>query len=75
MAKQKLLAIIQNGTTSNEKVVIGRFHDICYRAQHAGLSNPAIVIVGDVVALQLKQPPGISVSIRNVMSTYAAYNG
>jgi uroporphyrin-III C-methyltransferase len=69
------VAIIQNGTTSNEKIVIGSVHDICYRAQHAGLSNPAIIIVGDVVALQSKQTTNTPVNIRNVISTYASYNG
>lgn len=44
-------AIIQEGTTATEKMVIGKVKDIAFRAQHAGLSNPAIIIVGDVVNL------------------------
>lgn len=45
------VAIIQEGTTPNAKTVIGKVKDIAFRAQHAGLSNPAIIMVGDVVNL------------------------
>lgn len=45
------VAIIQDGTTPNEKVVIGSVKDISYKAQYAGLANPAIIIVGEVVKL------------------------
>ena len=45
------VAIIQEGTTPTEKMVIGKVKDIAFRAQHAGLRNPAIIIVGDVVNL------------------------
>lgn len=49
--KDTPVAIIQNGTTSKEKCVIGTVGDIYFRAQHAGLSNPAIIVVGEVVQL------------------------
>jgi uroporphyrin-III C-methyltransferase len=45
------VAIIQDGTTPKEKIVIGTVKDIAFRAQHAGISNPAIIIVGEVVSL------------------------
>lgn len=45
------VAIIQDGTTAKEKMVIGRVKDIYYRAQYEGLSNPAIIMVGEVVSL------------------------
>jgi uroporphyrin-III C-methyltransferase len=45
------VAIIQDGTTPKEKIVIGTVKDIAFRAQHAGISNPAIIIVGEVVTL------------------------
>ncbi|MEO5893173.1 MAG: uroporphyrinogen-III C-methyltransferase [Ferruginibacter sp.] len=45
------VAIIQDGTTAREKMVIGTVKDIAFRAQHAQLTNPAIIIVGDVVQL------------------------
>jgi uroporphyrin-III C-methyltransferase len=49
--KDTPVAIIQNGTTDKEKYVIGTVSDIYFRAQHTGLSNPAIIIVGEVVRL------------------------
>lgn len=45
------VAIIQNGTTPEEKMVIGTVRDIQFRAEHAGLQNPAVIIVGNVVNL------------------------
>jgi len=49
--KDTPVAIIQNGTTHKEKCVIGIVSDIYFRAQFEGLSNPAIIIVGEVVSL------------------------
>ncbi len=43
------VAIIQEGTTNNEKIVIGTVKDIFYKSCHAGLTNPAVIIVGDTV--------------------------
>jgi len=45
------VAIIQNGTLPNEKIVIGKVKDIVYRAQYAEITNPAIIMVGEVVTL------------------------
>ena len=45
------VAIIQNGTTEQEKVVIGTVKDIFFKAQYEGLSNPAVIVVGEVVSL------------------------
>ncbi|WP_018615529.1 uroporphyrinogen-III C-methyltransferase [Segetibacter koreensis] len=45
------VAIIQDGTTAKEKMVIGKVKDIYYRAQYAEISNPAIIMVGEVVNL------------------------
>ena len=45
------VAIIQDGTTDKEKFVIGKVKDIFFRAQHASITNPAIIIVGEVVSL------------------------
>jgi uroporphyrin-III C-methyltransferase len=46
------VAIIQNGTMPNEKCVVGTVRDITFKAQYEGLSNPAIIVVGEVVKLQ-----------------------
>jgi uroporphyrin-III C-methyltransferase len=45
------VTIIQDGTTDKEKMVIGKVRDIYYRAQHAALTNPAIIMIGEVVNL------------------------
>jgi uroporphyrin-III C-methyltransferase len=47
------VAIIQDGTTPKEKMVTGTVRDIVFKAQYAGLGNPAIIIVGEVVKLHL----------------------
>ncbi|MGN6211875.1 uroporphyrinogen-III C-methyltransferase [Parafilimonas sp.] len=48
------VAIIQNGTTPQSKMVTGKVRDIYFRAQHAGLENPAVIIIGEVVNLKSK---------------------
>jgi uroporphyrin-III C-methyltransferase len=45
------VAIIQDGTTCREKMVMGTVRDIVYKSQYEGLGNPAIIIVGEVVKL------------------------
>jgi uroporphyrin-III C-methyltransferase len=45
------VAIIQDGTTHREKMVMGKVKDIYYRAQYAEITNPAIIMVGEVVNL------------------------
>ena len=46
------VAVIQDGTTKNERTVIGTVRDIYYKAMYAELTNPAIIIVGEVVNLK-----------------------
>ncbi len=45
------VAIIQNGTNTNEKIIRGRVRNIAYKAMHEGLTNPAIIVIGEVVDL------------------------
>ena len=50
------VAIIQNGTLPDERIVIGQVHDIQARVLETGRSgapvdNPAIIVVGEVAAL------------------------
>lgn len=45
------VAIIQDGTTEKEKCVIGSVKDIFIKVTYHGLSNPAIIMIGDVVGL------------------------
>ena len=49
------VAIIQDGTTQQEKMVMGKVKDISFKAQYAKLTNPSIIIVGEVVKLHSTQ--------------------
>jgi uroporphyrin-III C-methyltransferase len=44
-------AVIQEGTTGQQRVVTGTLADIAQRAQEAGLSAPATTVIGSVVDL------------------------
>ena len=45
------VAIIENGTRPEARMVTGKIKDISFRSQHAGLENPAIIVIGEVVNL------------------------
>ena len=45
------VAIIQNGSTPDERMVVGRVSDIAERAEKEGISNPSVIILGEVVGL------------------------
>ncbi len=45
------VAIIQNGTTGEQKSVFGKVKDIVEKVKEAKVSNPAVIIVGEVVGL------------------------
>lgn len=45
------VAIIQNGTTADEKWIIGCVKDISFKAEYENITNPAIIVVGEVVRL------------------------
>lgn len=49
------VAIIQNGTMPSEKWVIGSVKDIVFKVEFAGITNPAIIVVGEVVHLHPSQ--------------------
>lgn len=48
------VAIVDNGTRRNQRVVTGTIVDIAGRAARAGLTGPTIIIVGSVVKLHEK---------------------
>lgn len=48
------VAIIQNGTCENEKFVIGEVDTIVDLAEKQQLSNPAVILVGEVAKYHLK---------------------
>ncbi len=45
------VAIIERGTTSVERIVLGRLDDIATQANEAGIRAPAVIVIGNVVAL------------------------
>ncbi len=47
--KETPVSIIQNGTTENEKIGIGTVASIEHKAKEQQLSNPAIIVIGEVV--------------------------
>ncbi len=46
------VAVIRRGTVPEQKTVMGRLRDIAERVREQGLKPPAIIVVGDVVALR-----------------------
>ncbi|MES2850331.1 MAG: uroporphyrinogen-III C-methyltransferase [Bacteroidota bacterium] len=49
--QQTPVAIIQDGTTEKEKCIIGTVKDIYFKAEYHHITNPAIIMIGDVVKL------------------------
>jgi uroporphyrin-III C-methyltransferase len=43
------VAIIQNGTLPDEKIVIGRVKDIYSKAKEHGIGSPAVILIGESV--------------------------
>jgi uroporphyrin-III C-methyltransferase len=52
------VAIIQEGTTKKEKIIIGKVKDIFFKSQFEGIKNPAVIIVGEVVKLHPAERKG-----------------
>jgi len=65
------VAIIQEGTTENEKCIIGCVKDIFFKAQYHGISNPAIIMVGEVVSLH---PSLIKTTVQKITSKQDQHN-
>lgn len=47
-------AIVEKGTTREQKVIIGTLHTLPELVQAQGLTSPCLIIIGDVVALHKK---------------------
>ena len=45
-------AVIERGATTGQRVVVGRLDTIATRVAAAGVRSPAVIVVGDVVALR-----------------------
>lgn len=48
--QQLPIAVIQNGSLPDEKIVLGTMETIADRAKTQGIGAPAVIIIGDVVA-------------------------
>jgi uroporphyrin-III C-methyltransferase len=48
------IALIQNGSLPNEKIVLGRVEDILEKAEASAIGVPAIIVLGEVVAKHLE---------------------
>ena len=48
------VAIVQNGTKPEEKIVTGVVNNIFDKAMREGIANPAVIIIGEVVNLRMK---------------------
>ncbi|MDF7674121.1 siroheme synthase CysG [Acetobacteraceae bacterium ESL0709] len=44
------VAVIEKGTSPDERVMVGTLQDISDKVRHAGFGSPALVIIGEVVA-------------------------
>lgn len=49
--KETPIAIIQNGTTTRQKSLFGQVQSIEAQVEATGISNPAVIIIGEVVSL------------------------
>jgi len=47
------VALIENGTTSQERRVVGTLATIEQRARHAALKGPTLCMIGEVIGLGL----------------------
>lgn len=63
------VAIIQEGTTEREKMVTGTVKDIVFKAEHGGFTNPAIIIIGEVVRLAAGS---LSRQVNTAVTSYAS---
>jgi len=54
MAKKMPIAVIESGTTINQKVIIGQLSNIKSKVDRAKIKSPALVIIGTVVSLRSK---------------------
>ncbi len=48
------VAIVQNATCSDQKILVGTLQDIAEEARRQGIEAPASIIIGEVVALQAR---------------------
>ncbi|MEM3084532.1 MAG: SAM-dependent methyltransferase, partial [Nitrososphaerales archaeon] len=52
--KDTEVAIIENGTTDRQKVVLGNLGNILKKVKNSGIKPPAVIVIGKVAALSKK---------------------
>ncbi|MGN6346460.1 MAG: HemD protein, partial [Candidatus Nitrosocosmicus sp.] len=50
----KKIAVIENSTLKNQRVIKGELHNIIEKVKQEGIRPPAIIIIGDTVELHDK---------------------
>jgi len=60
------IALIENGTRQNQRVVTGTLSDIEAKAEEYGIKGPAIIMIGSVVRLRDRLDPARSSDPENV---------
>ncbi len=51
MKKNMPVAVIQNGTTSSHRMILGNISNIAKQVKQKKIKSPSIIIVGEVVEL------------------------
>jgi uroporphyrin-III C-methyltransferase len=54
LRKETKIAVIENATTKEQRIVKGNLNNIMKRVIKAKLKSPAVIIIGKVVSLQKK---------------------
>ncbi len=63
------VAIIENAATPKERIICGRLADIVQKAAEASIRPPAVIVIGNVVALQ----PALQPSFKPIHSTITSH--
>jgi len=62
------IALIQNGTTKDEKVVVGTIEDIEQKVLESGIGAPAVMVIGEVV----KESPKLVEVYKEALALHAS---
>ncbi|KHL05620.1 uroporphyrinogen-III C-methyltransferase [Sinomonas humi] len=57
------VAIVESGWTDRQRVTIGTLETIVAQAEHVGVANPAVIVVGDVVRVSPYAPSSFRSSV------------
>ncbi len=60
LAPQLPAAVVENGTTSRQRVIAGNLGNIASRAAAAGIGSPAMLFVGETAALAIEQGTAVA---------------